>query len=126
MKIKDYCMVLYAVFSTLYYSNPSFSANGKPRNCFQFRGISLLFNYYCTEFVQYGKTSSRVFPLVFPLQVQNALYEALHARRACLLHLIRNMAVYVQRKGGRRMAEIALNCLYIVARANGCDRVTMP
>lgn len=57
---------------------------------------------------------SGVFPLVFPLQVRNALNVLLHTVRAGLLHLFCDMAVHVQREGGAIVAQVSLHGLDIV------------
>ena len=59
-----------------------------------------------------------IFPLVFPLQLQNVLDEALHALCAGPFHLVRNMAVHIQSKGCCGMAQVSLHRLDIVPRSD--------
>ena len=60
-----------------------------------------------------------MFSLIFPLLYRYALNELLHPLRAVFPHLLCNVAVNVERKGGGGMAQIALDCLNIIA---GLDR----
>ena len=66
---------------------------------------------------------SLVFPLVFPLQVQNSLNEALHAGGAVLLHLLGEVSVLVQGKPGTCVSKIALDALDVVTCSDGVDGV---
>ena len=58
------------------------------------------------------------FPLVFPLQLQNVLDEALHALCAGPFHLVRNMAVHIQCKGRSSVSQVALHRLDVVPRSD--------
>lgn len=61
-----------------------------------------------------------VFPLVFPLQIQNTLYEALHALGAVLSHAFGDMPISVQRESGGSVSKIALYTFHIIP---GSERV---
>ena len=67
-----------------------------------------------------------VFPYIFPLQPQNVLDEALHALCAGPFHLVGYMSINVQGKGCGRVAQVALDCFYIISSPDGCDSVTVP
>ena len=56
----------------------------------------------------------------------NCTDKTLHAVGAFALHLVGHMAVYVQRKGGCGVTQIALHCLDIVAGADRGDCVGVP
>lgn len=66
-----------------------------------------------------------VFPLFFPLQVQNVFDETFHAGGAVLLHLLREVAVSVQGEGCRRVTKIALDSFYIITGPNRVHCVGM-
>ena len=66
------------------------------------------------------------FPLLFPLSAANGPDERLHPRCAGALHLRRHMSVDVEGERRRRMAEIALHGLDVVAGLNRRDSVTVP
>ena len=67
-----------------------------------------------------------VYPLIDPLQPGNALDEALHAGCAGLLHLLRNVAVDIQSKSRRVVAQILLYCLDVVPALESGDRIAVP
>lgn len=67
-----------------------------------------------------------VFPLFFPLQVQNVFDETFHAGGAVLLHLLREVAVSVQGEGCRRVTKIALDSFYIITGPDRVHCVGMP
>ena len=69
---------------------------------------------------------TEVFPLVFPSQIQNALYEAVHAVRAVLLHAFGKVAVSVQRESRCRVPKVALDSFYIVPGPDCVHRVCVP
>lgn len=58
------------------------------------------------------------FPYIFPLQIQNTLYKAFHLGGAFLLKLLGKMGVPIQRKGGSRMTQIALNGFNVISGPN--------
>lgn len=58
-------------------------------------------------------------------QPQNVFDIPFHALGALLLHLIRDMAVNVQRESGCGKTKISWDCLNIVARANRSHRIGM-
>ncbi len=58
------------------------------------------------------------FPLFFPLLAANPLDEGLHPGGAGLLHLIRDMTVDIQRKGGGGVAQVALHRFDVVPGPN--------
>jgi len=66
------------------------------------------------------------YPLVYPLQVNNGLYEPLHTGGALLLHALGNVTVYVEGKGGGVVSKILLNGLYIIPGLQGRDSERMP
>ena len=66
------------------------------------------------------------YPLIDPLQVSKPCYVRLHAGRAVLLHALGYMAVYVQSKGRRSVAEIPLNGFHIVAVLKGKNSKGVP
>ncbi len=66
------------------------------------------------------------FPLCFPLLAQNVLDVTLHAAGALLFHLVSDVPVHVQGKGGGGVAEIALHRLDIVPGTDGGHGVGVP
>ena len=67
-----------------------------------------------------------VFPYIFPLQPQNVLDEALHALCVGPFHLVGYMSINVQGKGCGRVAQVPLDCFYIIPSPDGCDGVAVP
>ena len=66
------------------------------------------------------------FPLRFPLsEVQHIFDEGIHPGGAGLLHLVGDMAVDIQCKGGGRVAQVALDGLDVVAAPDSGDSVGM-
>ena len=59
------------------------------------------------------------FPLCFPLPAGNALDELLHPGGAGLLHLVGDVAVDIQGKGGGGVAHVALDGLDVIAAPDG-------
>ena len=57
------------------------------------------------------------FPLCFPLPAGNALDELLHSGGAGLLHLVGDVAVDIQGKGGSGVAHVALDAPDVIAAA---------
>ena len=55
-----------------------------------------------------------LFPLFFPLQIQDVLYKALHPGRAVLLHLLSEVGVPVESESRRSMAQVPLNSFDVV------------
>lgn len=66
------------------------------------------------------------FPLCFPLPAGNALYELLHPGGAGLLHLVGDVAVDIQGKGGGGVAHVALDGLDVIAAPDGGHSVGVP
>ncbi len=66
------------------------------------------------------------FPLFFPLLAANPFDEGLHPGGAGLFHLIRDMTVDIQRKGGGGVAQVALHRLDVVPGPDGGHGVGMP
>ena len=66
-----------------------------------------------------------VFPYVFPLQAGSSLFcvlkQGFHAVRGIPFHTLCRMGVNVQRERRRRVAEIFLHGLRVVARLQGID-----
>lgn len=69
---------------------------------------------------------SAIFSYVFPLQIQNALNEAFHACGAVTGHLLSEVAVLVQRKGGGSVPQVGLHRLYILPSPERVHGVCMP
>ena len=67
----------------------------------------------------------RCFPLLFPFTAPNFLDVCFHAFRAGLLHFLGNVAVNIQGEGGRVVAHVGLDSLYIVPGPEGRHRVAM-
>lgn len=66
-----------------------------------------------------------VFPLIFPLQVQNAFHKTFHPGGAVLFHALCKVAVSIKSKGGGGVAEIALYGLYIISGADGVHGISV-
>ena len=66
------------------------------------------------------------YPLIDPLQVQDASDIRLHALGAGGFHLIGDVSVHVESEGGGGVTEVALNGLDVVARTDRRDGVTVP
>ena len=66
------------------------------------------------------------FSLALPLSGGNILDELLHTVCAFPLHLLGYMTTNVQRKGCCRMAQVALNSLYIVSAFCCCHGIRVP
>jgi hypothetical protein len=60
-----------------------------------------------------------MYPLRYPLQVENVFDKAFHTVGALLFHLFGHMTVYIQRKRRCRVAQVPLDGLNIVTRLNG-------
>lgn len=58
------------------------------------------------------------FPLFFPLQGEHTFDILLHPGGAGLLHLVRDVAVHVQRECGGGVAQVPLHGLDVVPGAN--------
>ena len=58
-------------------------------------------------------------PYFDPLADDSTPYVPLHSVRTIALHLIRHVTVYVQGKGRRSVAPVALDCFYIVPVLQG-------
>ena len=68
------------------------------------------------------------FPLCFPLrEFQHIFDEGVHPGCTGLLHLVGDVAVNIQGKGGSGVAKIALDCFDVVACSDGgnCEAVSL-
>ena len=67
-----------------------------------------------------------IFPLVFPLQIQNVLYKALHALGAVLSHAFGHVPIAVQRESCGSVPKIALDAFRIIPGPEGVYRKSVP
>ena len=67
------------------------------------------------------------YPLIDPLQIRNTLYVPLHTGRAVLFHLLADVAVHVQCKGGGGVAQVTLHRFYAVPvlKRKDCEGVPL-
>ena len=80
--------------------------------------------FHAEKFLLSGRRT--VYPFIDPLQPGNTLDEALHTLGAGLLHLLCNVAVYVQSESRRVVAQVLLHCLDVVPTLEGGNRVAVP
>ena len=66
------------------------------------------------------------YPLPYPLAAKRPFYVPFHPVRAVSLHLLRYMTVYVQGKGRRCVAQVALDGFCIVPVLERQHRVGVP
>ena len=64
-----------------------------------------------------------LYPSIYPLQVANALYEALHSGGALLFHPLRDMTVNVKGKSGGVVSKGLLYRLYIILGLESRHRI---
>jgi hypothetical protein len=68
----------------------------------------------------------RVFPYVFPLQIQNGMNECFHTAGAVLFHSLGEMAIFVQGESCGSMAKIPLYGFYIIPGTDGIYCIGVP